>query len=399
MNIRSNKNRQNAKAQRRPLHIVQVGFDDTLFMSNAPSDTLNRQLNYGRELDRQCSGSRLSVVMLTTRASARRFERENVAFIPVIASRLRRLPALYVQLAALHRALPVDVISTQTIHSEAWVALLFGQRHGVNVVGQIHYDLFSPAAQRDVLGHGLYGKLYYTLSLWAMRRMFAVRVVGQRVQKQLLAAGLHRNVHTVPVPVTMDTSAIVDYPSTPARRVLFVGRLVPVKNIEEWLQVAQQVAARDADVTFEIVGEGPLRETLETQAKELGLDSRVYFAGAVVYDQLPKIYRSAQVFLLTSKYEGFGRVVVEAYLNGVPVVATRITGVEDIVQDGQTGFLHPPGDVAGMAASVLRLLDDDALRQQMGRKGHDLVCAHFDPQRLSREWVSLLISAAKERQP
>jgi len=61
--------------------------------------------------------------------------------------------------------------------------------------------------------------------------------------------------------------------------------------------------------------------------------------------------------------------------------------------------LHPPGDVAGMAASVLRLLDDDALRQQMGRKGHDLVCAHFDPQRLSREWISLLISAAKERQP
>jgi glycosyltransferase involved in cell wall biosynthesis len=381
------------------LHIVQVGYDNTVFLSTAPSDTLNRQLNYGRELACQRPGSRMSVILLTTLASARQFERENVVFIPVIASRLQRLPKLYSQLSALHRAQPLDVIATQTIHSEAWVAVLFGKLHGVDIVGQIHYDLFSPVAQRDVLGHGLYGRLYHALSLWMLRHMFAVRVVGRRIQERLLAAGLHHNVHVVPVPVTMDVGTATSHLPAPAHRVLFVGRLVFAKNLGEWLQVVQQVAARDTDVTFEIVGEGPLRNTLETETKRLGLDRRVHFTGAIAYDRLPRIYRSAKVFLLTSRYEGFGRVVVEAYLNGVPVVATRIAGVEDVVEDGQTGFLHPPGDVTGMANSVLRLLHDDSLRRQMGQRGRDLVRARFDPQRLSREWVSLLISAAREAQP
>jgi len=229
-----------------------------------------------------------------------------------------------------------------------------------------------------------------------LRRMFAVRVVGKRIRERLLDAGLHRNVHVLPVPVTMDASRTVDHPLAPTHKVLFVGWLVSAKNIEEWLHVAEQVAAHDTEVTFEIVGEGPLRETLEAETKQLSLDRRVHFAGAVAYDQLPQIYRSSKVFLLTSKYEGFGRVVMEAYLNGVPVVAPRITGVEDIVEDGQTGFLHPPDDVAGMAASVLRLLHDEPLRQQMAQRGRDLVRARFDPERLSREWVSLLISAARE---
>jgi len=385
--------------ENRPLHIVQISCDDTVFRSAAPSDTLNRQLNYGRELARQCPGSRISLLILTADPTARPFAQENVTFIPVIASRLRRLPKLYFQLSALHRAQPLDVIATQTIHSEAWVALLFGKLHGVNIVGQIHYDLFSPGAQRDVLGKGLYGRLYYILSLWMLRRMFAVRVVGRQIRERLLAAGLHRNVYLIPVPVTMNVQAETDRLSAPAHRVLFVGRLVPAKNIAEWLRVAQLVAAQDTDVTFEIVGEGPLRKALEAETKQLGLDHRVHFAGAMAYDQLPQVYRSAKVFLLTSKYEGFGRVVAEAYLNGVPVVAYKITGVEDIVEDGLTGFLHPPGDIKGMAGSVLRLLQDDALRQQMGHRGRDLVRARFDPERLSREWVSLLISAVPEARP
>ena len=380
----------------RPLHIVQIGCDDTVFRSAAPSNTLNRQLNYGRELARQRPGSRMSVIMYTTDAAARRFERENVAFIPVMASRLRRLPKLYSQLSALHRAQPLDVIATQSIHSEAWMAVLFGKFHDVNVVGQIHYDLFSRDARRDLLGRGPYGWLNYVLSLQLMHCMVAVRVVGRRVQEHLLSAGLHRNVHLVPVPVTMDIATIASHLPSPAHRVLFVGRLVPAKNVGEWLQVAQRVAAQDTEVTCKIVGEGPLSGELEMETKRLGLKRRVHFAGAVAYDQLPQIYRSAKVFLLTSKYEGFGRVVVEAYLSGVPVVATQITGVEDIVEDGQTGFLHAPGDVRGMADSVLRLLHDDALRQRMGQRGRDLVRARFDPERLSREWVSLLISAARE---
>lgn len=383
------------RAPNRSLHIVQVGFDDTLFMPNAPSDTLARQLRYGRELDRRCPGSRMSVVMLTNSAAAQRFERENVTFVPVVASRLRRPIGLYRQLSTLHREQPLDVISTQTIHLEAWTALWFARRHGANVIGQVHYDLFSPIAQRDVLGQGLRGRAYYLISLWMLRHMFAVRVVGRRVREQLLAKGLHRNVCVIPVPVTMGPCTAADPAPAPNNCVLFVGRLDFPKNVEEWLTIAQRLAAQAPDAVFEIVGDGPLRETLESQAHQLGLAPRVHFAGTVPYDRLPDIYRTAKVFLLTSRYEGFGRVVAEACLNGVPVVATRITGVEDIVDDGETGFLHAAGDVEGMAKSALRLLRDDSLRQTMGQLGRERVRARFDPDRLTREWVDLLVSAAE----
>lgn len=382
------------------LHIVQVGFDDTLFVADAPSDTMNRQLEYGRELERQRPGSRMTVVALTTLASARRYERENVVILPVIASRLTRLPALYFQLSMLHREWPLDVISPQTVHLEALAALLFGMVHGVNVVGQIHYDLFSPIAQQEVLGGGVRGRLHMALTRWMLPRMVAVRVVGQGVQRQLLATGLHNHVSVIPVPVTMNPStAGADLAPVVAHKVLFVGWLVAAKNIREWLLVAQRVAAVDENVSFEIVGEGPLRAELQREVERLGLDGRVYFRGAVAYTQLPQVYRSAKVFLLTSKHEGFGRVVVEAYLHQVPTVATRVTGIEDIVDDGQTGFLHPPGDVAGLTDSVLRLLHNDSLREEMGQRGNVLVRARFDPERLSSQWINLLVSSAEERRP
>lgn len=380
----------------RALHLVQIGHDDSVFVENAPSDTRRRQIEYGEELERQRPGSRMSVLIFTADSTARRFENANVVFIPIPR---RGLTALFARLNALHRECPIDVIATQTIHAEAWLALLFGALNDVNVVGQIHYDIFSAAARQEVLGGGIFGGLKYALSLRLMRRMVAVRVVGQRIRERILAEGLHANVYVLPVPVTMVVRENAEERITPAPRVLFVGRLIAAKNLYLWLQVARRVAEQDATVTFEIVGDGELRHELEAEANRLGIAARVRFAGALTYDQLPEVYRAARVFLLTSRYEGFGRVVAEAYLNGVPVVAPRITGVEDIVADGQTGFLHDSADGEGMAASVLRLLHDDQLRAQMGQAGRTLVRVRFDPQRLAREWVALLVSAARTPTP
>jgi glycosyltransferase involved in cell wall biosynthesis len=217
----------------------------------------------------------------------------------------------------------------------------------------------------------------------------------------MLAARLHTNVHVLPVMVPM----MLQPPPQPEAahstgtvpRVLFVGRLVAEKNLTTWLQVAAQVAARAPSVHFDVVGDGPLREDLEALTHHLGLAERVQFHGFVPYEDLPAIYQAAAVLLLTSHYEGFGRVVVESYLQGVPVVSSRTAGTEDIIADGVTGFLHRADDVSGIAASVLRLLHDAARRQQMGEAGGALVRERFAAERLARDWMALLISAAPAR--
>jgi glycosyltransferase involved in cell wall biosynthesis len=338
----------------------------------------------------------MSVLMFTNSAAARAFQQENVAFLPVRPKGPMGLIILYRTLAALHRQTAIDVVATQTVYEDAWVAMLFGSRSGARVVGQVHNDFFSPIARREMLGAGPLGRARATTGAMLLRRLHAVRVVGKRVRDRMIAEGVHGNVHVIPVPVTMQASAGAENGGEPERpRVLFVGRLVEEKNLEDWLRVAALVAEQEPGAEFEIAGDGPRRRDLERLAGELEIAPRVRFRGFVPYEALASIYASSAAFLITSHCEGFGRVVVEACLQGLPVVGTRITGVEDIVEDGRTGLLRPSGDVEGMAAGVVSLLRDPLLRRQMGQAAREYVADRFEPEKLSREWMSLLVAAAR----
>lgn len=381
----------------RPLHVVQVGYDDSVFTENAPSDTLQRQVGYGRELARQRPGSRMTVIMFTNRSNARKFQQESVVFVPVHGIRTHELPRLFPCLVSLHKQRPIDVIATQTIYYDAWIALLFGRLHGINVIGQVHYDFFTATSGVGAQGGGLLNRARAGLGLRMMRHLFAVRVVSQKVRDRMLAENLHPNVQVVGIPATIALPADLERQlDSPKFSVLFVGRLIPVKNLNVWMQVAATVAATNSAVQFDVVGDGPLRDELKALAEQLGIAERVRFRGFLSYDQLPPVYASSAAFLITSQSEGLPRVVMEASFHGVPVVGPRIAGVEDIVENGESGFLHDSGDIEGMAESVLRLLSDDELRRRMGRAGYESVKSRFSPGKLSREWVSLLISGARD---
>ncbi len=380
----------------RPLHVVQVGYDDSVFVKNAPSDTLRRQVGYGRELERQRPGSLMTVLMFTRNPNASRFQEENVVFVPVRGRRPHELLKLLPCLIALQRERPIDVIATQTIYYEAWIALLFGRLHGVNVIGQAHYDFFTASTWVGAQGRDPLTTLRRWMGYRLMRRLSAMRVVSHRVRDRMLAEKLHENVHVVGLPVSMSEPADLELRlASREPKVLFVGRLVEVKRLDEWLRVAALVAAAYPLARFELVGGGPLRSRLEALAAALGLSERVHFRGFASYDELPALYGSAAVFLITSQSEGLPRVIMEASLQGVTVVGPRIAGVEDIVEDGKSGFLHESGDIEGIAASVVKLLTDGDLRRQMGRTGNQIVRDRFSAERLSREWVSLLISGVR----
>ena len=383
----------------RPIHVVQLGYDDSVFAPDAASDTVARQLAYARALDAQVPGSRLALLSVTTRAEPREFALEGMRFVPMHAPRARHLlPRLYQTLERLHAERPIDVVASQTVQEDGWVALAFGRRRGVPVVGQLHYDLFSPHAREEHFGGSAIGRARYTLSLRSLRRFPALRVVGERLRAELVARGYAGRVEVLPVPVTMD-----DAGAGPDRRgrdgggpvVLFVGRLVTSKNLDLWLEVASRVRARRPDARFEIVGDGPLRAALEERAAVLGLAGVVSFPGAIPYQGLAARYRSAALLLLTSHYEGFGRVAVEAGRFGLPVVATRVTGLEDIVEPGVTGELCAPDDADGLAASVTSLLDDDAARLRYGEAAARRVRAIYDPTLLAQRWMRLLTDVAR----
>ncbi|MBP1730322.1 MAG: hypothetical protein H6Q55_751 [Deltaproteobacteria bacterium] len=384
------------------LHILQIGYDDSVFESGNGSDTIERQKAYWREIDRVRPGSSLTLIVITKKSQAKDFRAGEVCFVPVLRTAKYLLPfSLFRTLARIHRSSPIHVIATQTVQEEAWVSAVFARLNGLRVIGQVHYDLFSPAAQREIFGQGLAGSLRKRLTFWVLPRLYAVRVVAKGIRDEVVKQNLNRNVSVIPVPVPMLRSeapqSARDAPESPT--ILFVGRLVPSKRLDTWLQVAARVAAMDPRVRFEIVGDGPLKASLVDQAARLGLTENVTFRGTLPYAALPDAYRASTLFLLTSAHEGFGRVAVEAYAQQVPVVATRTVGSQDIVVHGETGFLHEEGDIAGIAESVMTLIRDDGLRRRMATGGNAFVRREFDPDEVSRHWSLLLANTAEEVKP
>jgi glycosyltransferase involved in cell wall biosynthesis len=168
--------------------------------------------------------------------------------------------------------------------------------------------------------------------------------------------------------------------------VVAVGRLSPEKDHPTLLR-AVALAGRAAPLRWEVAGNGPCRAALERLAAELGLGDRVRFLGEVA--DVPALLGRASVFVLPSLTEGLSLTLLEATARGLPVVATRVGGNPEVVVDGETGLLVPPGAPAALAGAVLRLLDDPATARRLGAAGRRRVETHFDVRRMVAEYETL----------
>jgi len=129
-----------------------------------------------------------------------------------------------------------------------------------------------------------------------------------------------------------------------------------------------------------LVGDGPERSRVETLAREAGLAEHLEILGEL--DDVRGLLSVADAFLLPSAQESFGLAALEAMACGVPVVASRVGGLPEVITDGLTGYLRDPDDHEGMAAAVLDLLDDPSLRQRIAHLARASVVARFDEERV-----------------
>ena len=150
-----------------------------------------------------------------------------------------------------------------------------------------------------------------------------------------------------------------------------IGRLHYQKNFTLFLEVAAEVSAKIPEAVFVIAGEGPDRAALEEMSRKLGLSSRVRFLGFV--KEMPELYQNLDVLLLTSHFEGTPLTVLEALAMGVPVVASRVDGVAEVLQNGRDACLAPPGRRDLFVGEVCRVLRDRALGQRLALAGQETV--------------------------
>ena len=162
-----------------------------------------------------------------------------------------------------------------------------------------------------------------------------------------------------------------------------VARLDPVKGHVHLLDAIPQVLTRFPGSRLLIVGTGSAEGKLVQRVASLGLSKAVIFTGA--RRDIPQLLKAMDLFVLPSLHEGFGFALLEAMACCLPVVATEVGGIPEVVQDGQTGLLVPPADPSALAEAIIRLLEDETTRTAMGRAGHDRVMARFTVQRTAEE--------------
>jgi glycosyltransferase involved in cell wall biosynthesis len=146
-----------------------------------------------------------------------------------------------------------------------------------------------------------------------------------------------------------------------------VARLDPVKNHALLIDAFARVRALVPEAALVIIGDGPLRGSLESRARRLGIGEDVHFFG--VSNDVAALYRDLDVFVLSSNAEGTSMSILEAMASGVCVVATAVGGTSDLLADGKTGMLVPPADPAALASALTAVLRDRVLRRRLADMG------------------------------
>lgn len=281
----------------------------------------------------------------------------------------------------------IDLISAQVPWIDGALALILSKLWKIPWIGQIHFDLFAREWAQEAWPN--------PLKRWCSRRILAqasqVRVVSPYLQTKMAKEWNVSLTKLRVLPVAAQAWPKKSEQLRRAKRLLFVGRFSAEKNLDFLLDVFEEVLRRDADYELVMVGEGELGAHLKKRGADPRFQQKIFFTGHLQGTSLQEQFAQAQMLLLTSHHEGHGRVIVEAGLAEVPVLAVKSSGPLELIIPGENGDLVEPQDLAGLVQKILFLGSHPELSTAMGQKGHQLMSERFCPQKNAQAWVDYLV--------
>lgn len=305
-------------------------------------------------------------------------------------------------IAALLKELEIDLL-----HTHGGVAGLHGRRA-------------ARSAKTPAVVHTLHGIHYLHYRIPFLRRLYVLlerrysRVTDRLIlvcQSDLRQARRHRLASETKMTVILNGADVSRTPGaeelagqrnrlgwTPGRPVVgTVARLHRQKGVTHLLRAGQRILRAVPDSLIVIVGDGPQADRLKRQADRLGLGQKCLFLGA--QEETIPLMALFDVFVLPSLWEGLPFVLVEAAALGKAIVATAVDGVPEVLEDGRTGFLVPPGDPEALASAVIRLLRDRGEARRLGENARSLVPSRFPLRRMVEQTQNLYLDALEAKPP
>jgi glycosyltransferase involved in cell wall biosynthesis len=232
-------------------------------------------------------------------------------------------------------------------------------------------------------GSGVRGRAREWVERHGLKHAAAVIVTTPQLADYVAGRVGAGKVHLIPNGVDTARFSPAPRPPNPVKRVLYVGRLSQEKNLSPLIAAVAKLDSRiDARLVF--IGQGPLRERLETEARMLGV--RTEFPGVIEHRLLPRYFTGADAFVLPSFTEGHPKALLEAMSCGVPCVASARGGNQSIIRDGETGLLFEPEDVDGLARRLERVLASEEPGRALAARAREEILRHYDlPALIQRE--------------
>lgn len=240
---------------------------------------------------------------------------------------------------------------------------------------------------------------------WALRTSDAVVAISSYTAREIERFGAGGvPVRVIPYTTSVPPAAPGSRRPSPdgALRILFVGRLVERKGVTHLVEAVKRLPS-DVVGRLEIVGDGPERPGLATQIERDGLDRRVALRGRLSDAELRAAYESADALVLPSVVdarsdtEGLGVVLLEAMSYGVPVIASALGGIPDIVRDGETGLLVPAADPEALAAALRRVAREPGLAARLGAAGAHRAATVFGWPAIMAQWEECYAAVTRRR--
>jgi glycosyltransferase involved in cell wall biosynthesis len=246
---------------------------------------------------------------------------------------------------------------------------------------------------------GLQGIILNKIKRWVILKSDALTVVSRAMREEVKRLGVDRKrVHVIPMGVDLKNRFTPVTSRNNKDILLFVGRLVEKKGLQYLIQAMPLILKRHPQTILQIAGDGPEKIKLERASVKLGIKEHVRFLGAVKNELLPELYQTSDVLVFPSVIaddgdrEGLGLVLVEALGCECAAIITDLSAMQDIIVHGKTGLVVPQKNIQKLAEKVILLLDDQKLRESLGREGRRYVLRNFDWMIIAEKYRKLIES-------
>lgn len=359
------------------MRILVLSLDQTLMVPDK-GDTEKRFLEYGRYVDK------IYIFTYSPKEGKRKIEKR--IFVQAITGfKLLKLLKTVVWGVTLVWKNRVDLIVTNDplLGFAGWLIRLWTGRTKLYV---------------NVLGIGSLN----LLERWAIKKADLVRTDSRADAAKLVTLGVNKEkIFYLPViPSRYVLRRLKNFSPLKIKRnqnpvILNVGDLIPQKGQAILLQALALIVQEVPTVQLCLIGDGPEKAALEHLTRQLGLKNNVKFVGKVLYNKLPDYYRSSTVLVVSSWYEGGPRVVMEAAFCGLPVVSTDVGSVRDMLTDGKSVSLTPPGDHNLLAREIVNLLSNPNKQKRFSQMARKQIEKYCDGDRNTKELVGSWKQALK----